>query len=179
MPPPVKLRLLKGHDCQVFVEAVARSVALHSPWVAPPATASEFEKYLAPTGQECFKYGIWSNDEQLAGVVNVNAIIRGAFQNGSLGFYAFEGFQRRGYLSLGLTRCIELAFREHGLHRLEANIQPGNDASLRLISRLGFRSEGVAKRLLNVRGVWRDHERFALTVDEWIVTPNNCPSASR
>ncbi len=83
------------------------------------------------------KFGVWSVDEQLAGVVNVNAIIRGAFQNGSLGFYVFEGFQRRGYMSAALRQCIRLAFLEHGLHRLEANIQPGNDASRSLVARLG------------------------------------------
>jgi ribosomal-protein-alanine N-acetyltransferase len=103
----------------------------------------------------------------LVGVVNINAIIRGAFQNGSLGFYAFEGYQRRGLMSAGLRRVIDFAFTKAALHRLEANIQPDNEVSRRLIARLGFRSEGVARRLLRVNGQWRDHERFALTVEEW------------
>lgn len=167
MTTPVRLRPLKPHDGPTFIQAVERSAALHSPWVTPPATVAKFEEYVASTGQERMKLGVWSAHEQLAGVVNVNAIIRGAFQNGSLGFYVFEGFQRRGYMSTALRQCIRLAFLEHGLHRLEANIQPGNHASRHLVARLGFRSEGVAKRLLNVGGIWQDHERFALTADEW------------
>jgi hypothetical protein len=77
MDPLVQLRLLKPQDGQTFIRAVASSVALHSPWVTPPATVSRFDEYMASTGQECVKFGIWSAHEQLVGVVNVNAIIRG------------------------------------------------------------------------------------------------------
>jgi [ribosomal protein S5]-alanine N-acetyltransferase len=167
LEPPVQLRLLTPDHAQHFVEAAARSADFHAPWVSPPGTLEEFKDYVAATSQERLKFGVWSADEQLTGVVNINAIIRGAFQNGSLGFYSFEGFQRRGYMSAGLRSCIRLAFSEHGLHRLEANIQPRNETSRRLVTRLGFRSEGIGRGLLLVDGSWRDHERFALTVQDW------------
>jgi hypothetical protein len=52
------------------------------------------------------------------------------------------------------------------LHRLEANVQPGNAASIRLLQRLGFRREGYSPRYLRICGRWRDHERWAILADE-------------
>jgi ribosomal-protein-alanine N-acetyltransferase len=53
------------------------------------------------------------------------------------------------------------------LHRLEANIQPSNERSIALVRGLGFRKEGLSRRYLKIGGRWRDHERWALLVDEW------------
>jgi [ribosomal protein S5]-alanine N-acetyltransferase len=66
-----------------------------------------------------------------------------------------------------LSLAIGQAFGDLGLHRLEANIQPGNAASLALARRLGFRREGFSPRYLCIAGRWRDHERWALLSDEW------------
>jgi ribosomal-protein-alanine N-acetyltransferase len=67
----------------------------------------------------------------------------------------------------GLRDVVSRAFRTIRLHRLEANIQTGNDASRRLVQRLGFRMEGFSPRYLKISGKWRDHERWALTAEEW------------
>jgi [ribosomal protein S5]-alanine N-acetyltransferase len=67
----------------------------------------------------------------------------------------------------GLSAVLSEAFAKHRLHRLEANIQPDNDASRRLVQRLGFRLEGFSPRYLKIAGRWRDHERWALTAEDW------------
>jgi ribosomal-protein-alanine N-acetyltransferase len=66
-----------------------------------------------------------------------------------------------------LAAVISRAFRELGLHRLEANIQPGNRRSIALVAGLGFKREGKARGFLKIGNRWRDHERWALLKEEW------------
>jgi ribosomal-protein-alanine N-acetyltransferase len=101
------------------------------------------------------------------GVINVNEIVHGAFRSAYLGYYVFVPRAGQGYMSEGLALALRWAFRELRLHRLEANIQPGNEASRALVSRFGFRREGFSRRYLKVAGRWRDHERWALLVEDW------------
>jgi len=95
----------------------------------------------------------------------VSEIVRGAFRSAYLGYYAFAPHDGHGLMAEGLALVIRDAFRRLRLHRVEANIQPGNKASLRLVRRLGFRREGYSPRYLKIAGRWRDHERWALLAD--------------
>jgi len=53
------------------------------------------------------------------------------------------------------------------LHRLEANIQPRNAASIAVVKRAGFSLEGYSRRYLKIGGRWRDHERWAILAEDW------------
>ena len=99
----------------------------------------------------------------MAGMVTIDSIIRGRFQSASLSYAAFAPAAGQGYMSEGLALVLRYAFSELRLHRLEANIQPANHASLRLVRRLGFRQEGYSPDMLFIDGAWRDHERWAIT----------------
>ena len=71
-----------------------------------------------------------------------------------------------GYMAEGLGLALRRAFTDLGLHRLEANIQPVNDRSIALVRSAGFRLEGYSPRFLKIAGRWRDHERWAITVED-------------
>jgi ribosomal-protein-alanine N-acetyltransferase len=163
----IVLSSLSLADADEFLRAVERSATLHAGWVEPPTTLTAFEDYLNPNQQVCLRFAARSQTGELVGVLNINAIIRGAFQNGCLGFYSFTPFNGRGYMRSALAELVSLAFREHGLHRLEANVQPENTRSCSIVERLGFRLEAVSPRYLRVAGVWQDHKRYALTAEEW------------
>ena len=75
--------------------------------------------------------------------------------------YAFAGFEGRGLMTQALNAVVRHAFTNLGLHRVEANIQPGNAASIALAKRCGFQLEGYSPKYLKIGGRWRDHERWA------------------
>jgi ribosomal-protein-alanine N-acetyltransferase len=151
-----------------FLAAVARSRKLYGHWARPPRTANEFEGNLKRL-QNAAHLGYWicTEDGELAGVININEIVLGSFCSGYLGYYAFVPHNGRGYMKHGLRAVLADAFRRQGLHRLEANIQPDNEASRQLVQRCGFQLEGFSPRYLKIAGRWRDHERWAITVERW------------
>jgi ribosomal-protein-alanine N-acetyltransferase len=89
----------------------------------------------------------------------------GPFRSAYLGYYAFAGHERQGLMHAGLRATLRHAFGRLGLHRLEANIQPGNRASIALVRSCGFEQEGYSPRYLKIGGRWRDHERWAIRTD--------------
>jgi ribosomal-protein-alanine N-acetyltransferase len=165
---PVRLeRLSLAHE-QVFLAAARASRALHAPWTSPPSTAHRFRAYVqARSNERNVSYLAFSSDGALLGVVNISEIVQGAFWSAYLGYYVFAPHQKRGVMSTVLSLVVTRAFRTHRLHRVEANIQPDNRASLQLVRKLGFRKEGLSLRYLKIGGVWRDHERWAITREEW------------
>jgi ribosomal-protein-alanine N-acetyltransferase len=151
-----------------FVRAVKRSKALHDRWVAAPATAATFDAYLRLTRRKtCLGYWVVTEQDDLAGVITISEIVRGPFCSGYLGYYAFTPHNGKGYITRGLAAVVTDAFKVQGLHRLEANIQPGNHASRAVVRKLGFRLEGLSPRYLKIAGRWRDHERWAITREDW------------
>jgi [ribosomal protein S5]-alanine N-acetyltransferase len=161
----VTVRPVTSRDQSEFLDLVAASVDLHHPWMSLPATPQQFQAHLARyerSGEASLLICV-RDTGAIAGVVNINSIIRGRFQNGSLGYAAFAPSAGRGYMSEGLALVLRHAFQQLRLHRLEANIQPGNQASLKLVRRLGFRREGYSPEMLFIDGTWRDHERWAIT----------------
>ena len=150
-----------------FLAAVVRSQRLHGAWVTAPRSSAEYRLYLKERqGPRQAKFLVCDEPGSICGVINLSEIVRGSFQSAYLGYYAFAPHAGKGLMTAGLELVIEHAFGELGLHRLEANIQPKNARSIALVRRAGFRLEGLSLRYLNIAGRWRDHERWALTVEE-------------
>jgi ribosomal-protein-alanine N-acetyltransferase len=151
-----------------FIAAVHRSRRLHGRWTRPPATRDQYEAFVRRARKATNAFHLVYTDRgELAGVVNISEIVRGAFCSGYLGYYAFEPHSAQGRMRDALAEVLRLAFRNYGLHRVEANIQPENTRSLALVRSLGFEREGYSPRYLKIAGRWRDHERWALTIETW------------
>lgn len=152
------------HD---FLGAVVRSRRLHGSWVTAPSSSAEYRQYLKERqGPRCYKYFVCDEVGQICGVFNLSEIVRGSFQSAYLGYYALAPHAGKGFMSAGLSLVLERAFGELQLHRVEANIQPKNARSIELVERAGFRCEGLSLRYLKIGGRWRDHERWAITVED-------------
>lgn len=84
-------------------------------------------------------------------------IVRGIFLSCFLGYKLDKDHIRQGYMNEALTKGIDVIFNSYGLHRIEANIMPSNQASIGLCKSLGFQEEGMAKKYLRINDRWEDH----------------------
>lgn len=105
-------------------------------------------------------------DGRLVGQVMVSAIQRGAALTGTVGYWVDESVAGQGIAPSAVAMVVDHCFLQLGLHRVEVDVQPSNAASRRVVDKLGFRCEGVRRGLLHVDGQWRDHELWAMTIDE-------------
>lgn len=158
----VYLRKPKIEDKALLISAYENSRCLHKPFVFSPTDIDQYIKqenrYLV-----CDK-----TQHEIIGTFNISNIVRGWFQSGYLGYEVFSPFQKRGLMYQGLLLIIEEAFTTLNLHRLEANIQPENIASIKLVAKAGFIKEGYSKHYLRIGGnEWKDHERWALVNNNW------------
>jgi [ribosomal protein S5]-alanine N-acetyltransferase len=164
----VSIRPLKRSDREAFLQMVYESRDLHRPWAYPPERTDQFDELLSRCSRDDFACFLVIDDESgdIAGVFNISQIVRGSFQSAFLGYYGSARHAGKGLMRRGLQDVLDYAFGPLALHRIEANIQPGNTASIALARGAGFRLEGYSPRYLLIGGQWRDHERYALTVDE-------------
>ena len=165
----VELKRPSARDESRFLEAARRSRTFLRQWAPPPCTSTAYRAYIKRLGKPTHegRFVVLRGSGDLAGVINVSEIVRGAFQSAYLGYYAFVPHAGRGHMTEGLALALRWAFGTLHLHRVEANIQPDNEASRALVRRLGFRREGFSPRYLKIAGRWRDHERWALVAEDW------------
>jgi [ribosomal protein S5]-alanine N-acetyltransferase len=147
-------------DAPDLIEANAANRGYHAPWVEPFIDMDGFETWFGQrlTGPNVSLVARDEYSRAIVGVLNFSQIVWGPFRSAYLGFYGMVTFSRRGLMTEALRLTAHYAFQEIGLHRLEANVQPENHASIALITRVGFRKEGFSPKYLQVGGVWCDHE---------------------
>lgn len=163
---------MTGDHQEEFTELAQKSAELHDPWIYAPKTAAEFTKYLQRfdgISAECTLICRRESDE-IAGFVSINDIIRGPYLRATIGYGVFAPSIRQGYMSEGFDLIFRFAFGKHdfgnlGLHRLEADIQKGNEASLCFAKKVNFEYEGLSKGFAHINGSWVDHQRWAISSD--------------
>lgn len=102
----------------------------------------------------------------LRGRISITGIIRGIWQNGFVGYSIAQACAGKGYMTEALHRVVTFGFYDLGLHRMQASIIPHNEASLKVLQKVGFRYEGRALRYLKIGDEWADHDMFALTIED-------------
>jgi ribosomal-protein-alanine N-acetyltransferase len=108
-----------------------------------------------------------SETDEIVGQITLSQIFRRSFQNAYLGYQLFSGYTGNGYMTEAVGAVLKKAFKELELHRVEANVQPGNKPSIAVLKRNGFTKEGFSRRYLKIGGRWRDHERWAIIKEDW------------
>lgn len=105
-------------------------------------------------------------DGRLVGAMNMSNITGGVFRSATVGYWVAAHVAGRGVAPMALAVLADHAIAEHQLHRVEVNIRPENTKSLAVVRKLRFRHEGLRKHFLHIDGAWRDHESFALTLED-------------
>jgi len=156
-------------------EALARLVSANRDYLAPWSPLQD-DAYFTADGQRevlirqlaaydrgaMLPLAILDSAGAVAGSINLNSIIRGAFQSASVGYWVSESSAGRGLASAAVADVTGLAFGELGLHRLDAATLLHNTPSQRVLLRNGFRPFAVAESYLKIAGRWQDHILFQL-----------------
>jgi ribosomal-protein-alanine N-acetyltransferase len=165
----VALRTPTFADQHEFIARMRASRAYHRPWIAMPETAERYIQYVTrledPRAAPFLACRV--EDGAIVGFLNISEIVRGSFKSAFVGYGGVAEFAGQGYMTEAMRLLLREAFTRLGLHRLEANIQPGNVASIALAKRCGFELEGFSPRYLKIGGRWRDHERWAIREETW------------
>jgi len=138
-------------------------------WLGGFKGRKQFNDYLQRCGRDDF-YGFLigrQEDGAIAGNMNLFNIVRLRVQFAIVGYFVGAPHVRQRHATEALQLMLRFAFRKLKLHRVEARIQPHNAASIALVKRAGFTREGYSRRLVKIGGQWRDHERWAVLVEDW------------
>ncbi|MDV6014307.1 GNAT family protein [Haloechinothrix sp. LS1_15] len=119
---------------------------------------------LARQGQ-CLPFAI-TVDGRFAGQLTIGNVVRSALRSAWVGYWVASAHASSGVATAAVALAVDHAFGPTALHRLEATVRPENAASIRVLTKVGFRREGLLLRYLSVAGAWRDHYCYAVTVED-------------
>lgn len=175
----LRIRPLAGGDFEQWLEAHSRNRSRlervdPAAWSDRTGAIDSQERFDELVGylealrerDEGYAFGIFAGDE-LVGEIDLAALVRESVQTALLGLWLDEDRLGRGYAEQAFFLMCRFGFEEIGLHRIEALALPDNEAVKGALRKAGIRSEGIARGLREVNGEWRDHERYAITLEEW------------
>lgn len=164
------LRYPNNQDFSELAALYKSSRKLFRGLVTPPKTdRKSYDAFLERNESETTESFLICRqaDGAIVGTITLSQIFRGGFQNAYLGYLLGEKFTGKGFMTEAVELILQFAFRNLKLHRVEANVQPHNLASIAVLKRCGFTKEGFSEKYLKISGRWRDHERFAITRENW------------
>ncbi len=150
----VYLRTPIADDCDEFIRLTQASVRLYQNLASAITTQKQFAEYIKQCSKSDFE-GLLvcrKKDHVILGSINLSQISRGGFKSAYLGYQIGAPFAGQGFMTEALRLVLNYAFKHMKLHRLEANIQPGNNPSIALVRRAGFTKEGYSRKYLKISG---------------------------
>lgn len=170
---PVELRLVRPRDARVLQHELLNNRSWLQRWEATiPNGSASFDMRLSIRRLlQQYRDGggypfVMEHDGEVAGQLNIWGVARGSLCSATIGYWVSERFAGKGITPTAVALATDASFREFGLHRMEICIRPENEASLRVVQKLGFRYEGLRRRYIHIDGEWRDHYAFALTRED-------------
>ena len=106
-----------------------------------------------------YSFLIWSG-VNLVGQITMGGVIYGALRGAHIGYWIDRNFANRGYTTQAVRLVSGFGFSQLGLHRIEINVRPENEASCKVAQKAGFILESERKAFLHIDGAWRDHLCF-------------------
>jgi ribosomal-protein-alanine N-acetyltransferase len=166
----VFLRYISETDFDEFIELNKLSIDFYKGVTTPVLDKQSFEIYQSRNSvesNECFV--ICQNvDNKIVGAINLTQIFRKAFQNCYLGYQLGVNYIGKGFMTEAILLILQHAFENLKLHRVEANVQPHNLASIKVLQRCGFTKEGFSRKYLKIEDIWCDHERWAIIFEDYL-----------
>ncbi|MGL5929623.1 MAG: GNAT family N-acetyltransferase [Dermatophilaceae bacterium] len=168
------LRPLVVADARAFHDVRRRNAAWLAPWDAtspdPSSPARGFGDLVGHYDADA-RAGrslplVVEVDGALVGQLSASGVSLGSFRSCSMGYWVSRAVAGRMVMPTALAVLGDHLLGPVGLHRIEVNIRPENTASLAVVRKLGFRDEGLRRRMLHIDGDWRDHRSFALTTED-------------
>jgi [ribosomal protein S5]-alanine N-acetyltransferase len=169
----VTLRPIRLRDARALERELLANRAWLRPWeatspVAPMSwdTRGSIRSLLTAARAGNGLPFVIETDGELAGQLNVSGMTYGSLASATIGYWVGERFAGRGLAPTAVALATDHVFFALGLHRMEICVRPENEPSLRVVTKLGFRYEGLRRRYIHINGDWRDHFCFALTAEE-------------
>jgi len=170
--PRVRLRWLAAGDVDALFDVFSDRVMMRY-WSSPALTEhSEAEALLARIHQQFaekfgFQWGIERKDDgRILGTCTLFHLDTRNMR-AELGYCLASAYWKKGYMSEALTALIDHAFGVMTLRRLEADVDPRNENSMRILGKLGFSQEGLLRERWNVNGEIQDTAFLGLLAREW------------
>ena len=169
----VRLRPLRRRDAKTLQSLLVEDRAWLSPWEAttpgiryPVDARSLVSNLLHQARHGTGLAFIVEYEGAIAGQLNVANILHGSVSSGTIGYWIAKRYAGQGIMPIAVALAIDYLFDELHLHRVEIDIRPENEASLRIVQKLGLRQEGLKERFIHIDGAWRDHLVFGITQEE-------------
>lgn len=173
----IYIRPLEADDVEAFYEMNARNRDFWGEF-EPDFDRPEptFENTVARIGQQkeravndqSYFFGIFLKEtDELIGDVSLAEVFRGPLQSCIVGYSLDQAHNGKGHTTEAVRLAVQHAFERLNLHRLEAGVMPHNMGSRRVLEKVGFHYEGIAREKLKIKGVWQDHCQYSMVRSDW------------